>query len=105
VVQCPYRKATSQAKNQNHTTHHIMQIIDIENSKSYAREANLEIGTAKIDAMFRKAEDTNQITAHGAVRKMVVRNRAGRYTAVYILSGEAMPYVCAVASEGFMTIG
>ena len=81
-----------------------MQIIDIENSKSYATEANLEKGTEKIDAMFQKAEDTNQM-CRGAVRKMVVRNRAGRYTAAYILSGEAMPYVCAVASEGFMTIG
>lgn len=68
--------------------------MNIDNAKSYATEANLMKALERLGF----AED----------RPLVVRNRAGRYTAIfgYHLSGMAQEggYIARYSAEGFLTI-
>jgi hypothetical protein len=82
-----------------------MRDLNIDNSRSYATEENLNKGTAKVDGILKNAEDSNNITALSGVRRLVVRNREGRYTAAYILRGDATGYASCVALHGFLVIG
>ena len=68
-------------------------MMNIDNSKSYATEENLMKALAKIGA--------------DKLRPLVVRNREGRFTAVFgfHLSGLAETgNLCGLAQHGFMTI-
>ena len=82
-----------------------MRNLNIDTARNYSTEANLDKGTAKVDAMLAHAEQSNEITGDSEVRKMVVRNREGRYTATYLLRGNARHYASCIASAGFMAIG
>ena len=69
--------------------------INIDNSRSYKTEANL---VKALEALG--LDDT--------WRKIVVRNREGRFTAIFTL-GQCTPektaHVCGLAYHGFMVVG
>lgn len=65
--------------------------MNIDNAKSYATEKNLV-----------KALETLGFITH---RHIVVRNRAGRYTAIFPASNYMNGYIGMYAEAGFMTIG
>lgn len=67
--------------------------INIDNSRSYKTEANL---VKALEALG--IDDT--------WRKIVVRNRAGRFTAIFPISqNDRNRNVCGLAHHGFMVVG
>lgn len=83
-----------------------MNNIDITTSKSYATEANLTKGTAKVDAMIQRAIENNDLGATD-VRRVVCRtpDAAARWTVIYVCSGRGVQYGIWAAHEGFQMIG
>lgn len=81
-----------------------MNYIDIDTSKSYSNLKNLYRGTEMIDHCIQSAINDREVNQN-EVRKMEVRNTAGRYTAVYILSGNGTMYAAWIAGKGFQVIG
>jgi hypothetical protein len=81
-----------------------MQTIDVNHSKSFATEANLMKATAKLDSQLDVMRARGSFRT-GHIRKLIIRNAEGRWTAAYHLTGDALSVALAIVGKGFLTIG